>query len=194
MKYLLRDIDGQLVSAWSTQFAGTEDVEISEGDIFGARADALVSPANSFGFMDGGIDLVYSKRFGWDLQDRLQELLRAEHDGELPVGQAVIVPTYDEEIPLLVCAPTMRIPMDVSETVNAYLAFRATIRAVRSYNRTTSTKIESVLCPGLCTAVGRMPAKVCARQMHAAYVTSHLGQVLSPLSLGQAKDIHFSML
>lgn len=26
-----------------------------------------VSPANSFGFMDGGIDMVYSLHFGWDL-------------------------------------------------------------------------------------------------------------------------------
>ena len=30
-------------------------------------ADAIVSPANSFGFMDGGIDMVYSKRFGWQM-------------------------------------------------------------------------------------------------------------------------------
>ena len=29
----------------------------------------------------------------------------------------------------LVSAPTMRIPMDVSETVNAYLAFRGILRA-----------------------------------------------------------------
>ena len=29
----------------------------------------------------------------------------------------------------LVSAPTMRIPLDVSDTVNAYLAFRGTLRA-----------------------------------------------------------------
>lgn len=26
-----------------------------------------VSPANSFGFMDGGIDMVYSRHFGWQM-------------------------------------------------------------------------------------------------------------------------------
>ncbi len=31
------------------------------------KCDAVVSPANSFGFMDGGIDLIYSHRFGTNL-------------------------------------------------------------------------------------------------------------------------------
>jgi len=29
--------------------------------------DFQVSPANSFGFMDGGIDMAYSSRFGWQM-------------------------------------------------------------------------------------------------------------------------------
>ena len=45
------------------------NTQISEGDIFegGPEADAIVSPANSFGFMDGGIDMVYSRHFGWQM-------------------------------------------------------------------------------------------------------------------------------
>ena len=168
---------------------------MSHGDIFDLAATAIVSPANSFGFMDGGIDLIYSHRFGWGLQARLQELLRAEHDGELPVGQAVVVPTGDEAVPLLISAPTMRIPMDVSETVNAYLAFRAAIRVARRHNASgVGPTIETVLCPGLGTAVGRMAPEVCARQMHYAYGTSHLRQVWRPLSLGQIKDVHYRMV
>lgn len=38
--------------------------------------------------MDGGIDMVYSKHFGWQLQERLQQHLRADYDGELPVVRA----------------------------------------------------------------------------------------------------------
>ncbi len=67
---------------------------------------ALVSPANSFGYMDGGIDLAYTERFGWDLQDRLRGMLSGRHFGELPVGQAVILETLDREYPFLVSAPT----------------------------------------------------------------------------------------
>jgi O-acetyl-ADP-ribose deacetylase (regulator of RNase III) len=193
MRFLLRDRSIDVVEAWRREFSAAPDVEVSHGDIFDVVADAIVSPANSFGFMDGGIDLVYSRRFGWALQERLQELLGREHDGELPVGQAVVIETGDPAIPFLISAPTMRVPLDVSETVNAYLAFRAAIRAVRQHNQDAESPIESLLCPGLGTAVGRMAPEVCARQMHHAYATSHLGQTVAPINLGQAKDLHYRM-
>lgn len=85
--------------------------------------------------MDGGIDFAYSEYFGWDIGERLQALLRAEHDGELPVGHAVILPTNHATIRHLVSAPTMRIPMAVPDTLNAYLAFRAALRVVRDLQR-----------------------------------------------------------
>src|SRR5689334_21817016 len=119
--YHLRDINTPLVEAWSRCFSGIPEVRPSIGDIFGVRADAIISPANSFGFMDGGIDLLYSRRFGWQLQERLQRLLQEEYDGELPVGMAVLLGTGELDIPYLISAPTMRAPADVSNTVNAYL-------------------------------------------------------------------------
>jgi hypothetical protein len=51
------------------------------------------------------------------------------------VGQAVIVATDHPDIPWCISAPTMRIPRDVPETVNAYLAFRAALRAVVEHSR-----------------------------------------------------------
>ena len=65
VKFYLRDRDADVVRAWTKHFADTPQVEASQGDIFDVPADAIVSPANSFGFMDGGIDLAYSYRFGW---------------------------------------------------------------------------------------------------------------------------------
>jgi O-acetyl-ADP-ribose deacetylase (regulator of RNase III) len=177
----LRDIDADVVRAWEKYFIGIANVRVSHGDIFEVSADAIVSPANSFGYMDGGIDLVYLRRFGWELQARLQGHLKEEHDGELPVGQAIIVETYDAAIPYLVSAPTMRIPMNVSKTVNAYLAFRAAIRAVKLHNRERpQAAIRTVLCPGLCTAIGRMPPDLTARQMAAAFETCVLNQSIGP--------------
>jgi O-acetyl-ADP-ribose deacetylase (regulator of RNase III) len=180
--FQLRDIDPDVVQAWKIHFRGLVNVRISVGDIFELKADAIVSPANSFGYMDGGIDLVYLQRFGWELQDRLQSHLKEQHDGELPVGQATIVETLDQEIPYLISAPTMRVPMNVSATLNAYLAFRAAIRSVKQHNFENENPIRSVLCPGLCTAIGRMPADLAARQMAAAYSVCVLGQMISPNS------------
>lgn len=175
-----------MVEAWKQAFEGT-DVEVSQGDIFdGTSATALVSPANSFGFMDGGIDGVYTRYFGLGLQKRLQQLLVKYHYGELPVGQAqlVSIPGGEEKgFKYLVAAPTMRVPQPVGQTVNAYLAFRATLRLCRTHNHAVKSalekglgdrlfgaqEIETMLCPGLGTAIGRMPFDRCAQQMRLAY-------------------------
>ncbi|KAL8595325.1 hypothetical protein ACOMHN_020078 [Nucella lapillus] len=201
--FKLRDYSKPMVDAWQETFSQhTQLVEISYGDIFkGApSADAIVSPANSFGFMDGGIDMAYSLHFDWQLMERLQEAIRTQKDGELLVGDALIIPIYKDKemeedvlakaeenpqwsaynegklIKYLISAPTMRTPQDVCDTVNAYLAFRAVILAVKRHNADSSNQtIRSVLCPGLGTAVGRMPKRVCAKQMLLAYETFQLG-------------------
>jgi O-acetyl-ADP-ribose deacetylase (regulator of RNase III) len=162
LTFELRDVDSDVVRAWQKYFKGIATVQEKS-------ADAIVSPANSFGYMDGGIDLIYLHRFGYELQTRLQAHLRDEHDGELPVGQATIVETFDAKIPYLVSAPTIRIPMNVSDTINAYLAFRAAILAVKQHNRQALKAIRTILCPGLCTAIGRMPPDLSGRQMAAAF-------------------------
>lgn len=178
----LRDLSASLAAAWEEAFAGVPGVTISQGDIFSTQpgplpgdapidvaADAVVSPANSFGFMDGGIDAVYTHQFGFALERRLQDLLAADYGGELPVGCAVIVETGSPEIPWCVSAPTMRVPEAVADTANAYLAFRAALRAVLAHNAAGRQPIRRVLCPGLATTTGRMPVGRCAAQMRAAW-------------------------
>ncbi len=171
LKLILRDFDRELVAAWRQSFGKLKTVDIAEGDLMATEADAILSPANSFGFMDGGIDLVYSRFFGWELQDRLQALIEERCLGELAVGEALIVPTGHARFAYLVSAPTMRIPMQIDDTLNVYLAFRAALLAVTRHNQTAEKPIRSLASPGLGTGVGRMPAKRAARQMRAAYAT-----------------------
>lgn len=174
----LRDINPAVTKAWEQQFASRHDVEVSCGDIFEHLADAIVSPANSFGYMDGGIDLIYSRVLGRHLEGELQAHLRDRHFGELPVGQAVILPTGHRSIPYLVSAPTMRVPMGIGRTANVYLAFRAALIAILRHNESSAPKIRSLLVPGLGTGVGDMPPERAARQMRIAYdaITGGLGQ------------------
>ncbi len=91
----------------------------------------MVSPANSFGFMDGGIDRAYVERFGRSLQDRVQDLIFRKHHGELLVGAADIVATGAASHPWLVVAPTMRVPLALRDSVNPYLAARAVFLFIR---------------------------------------------------------------
>src|SRR5262249_8252262 len=147
---------------------------------------AIVSPANSFGIMDGGLDLALRNELGFAMQGRLQELIVDRYHGELPVGCAEIVETGDPRWKYLVAAPTMRVPEPVPSTNNAYLAFRAIMTAVENFNRQQGCRvIDSLVCSGLCTGVGGMSAARCAGQMRLAYKT-----MLAPASIGRFESIH----
>ena len=55
MQIILAYRDDSLGEAWRTHFRERPDVQIIHGDITTVNCDAVVSPANSFGFMDGGL-------------------------------------------------------------------------------------------------------------------------------------------
>ncbi len=169
LKVHLRDINASLVKAWEQSFADVSEVRVTRGDIFEHAADAIVSPANSFGFMDGGIDLLYSRYFGWELESRLKEHLLERHFGELPVGQAIVLATQHESFPFLVSAPTMRVPTRIAGTVNVYLAFRAALITVLAHNAAGGRTIRSLLVPGMGTGIGDVAPEQAARQMRSAY-------------------------
>lgn len=164
MKLHLRDRNRTIVAAWREVFTDVADVTISEGDILELEGDAIVSPANSFGWMDGGIDLAYRERFGARLEQAVQRQIQQYRGGELPVGEAILVHAGDIRIPTVVVAPTMRLPEPVPRTVNAYLAMRAALIAFRALE--VQMRRECLLLsPGLCTLTGRMPPLQAAIQM-----------------------------
>ncbi len=166
---ILGDKNPELIDAWNRVFGDLVEVEVRGGNLLLTRADALVSPANSFGFMDGGFDWSISELLDWKIQAVVQETIKRKHDGELLVGFAEIVPTRHDRFPYLVCAPTMRVPQDVADTVNAFLAMRAVLHAVEKFNKENDDEIRTVAIPGLATGIGKMPFDRCAHQMRAAY-------------------------
>lgn len=129
------------------------------------HSGVLVSPANSFGFMDGGVDQAYINRYP-DLQNRVQEQIMREWGGELPVGQAIAVKNPESiHHSWVICAPTMRTPAtDLRGTINAYLAMRAAVRLYEALQINFVIDIP-LLCPGLGTLSGGMDPKIALAQM-----------------------------
>ena len=184
----LIDREPALVKAWEEAFAEFDFVSCVQGDYFSIPADAMVSPANSFGIMDGGLDLAIRDTLGLQVQDAVQRVIVARHHGELPVGSAELVPTEDTRWPFLVAAPTMRIPESVAQTVNAYLAFRAILLAVKRHNTEAGQSlIRTLVCCGLGTGIGGLEARRCAVQMRMA-----LKQLLGPGRVPSFRDIHLT--
>jgi O-acetyl-ADP-ribose deacetylase (regulator of RNase III) len=195
---ILSAVEESLASAW-LRFCGDLDfVEVHNGSILEASCDAVVSPANSFGLMDGGIDGVYRSHFGQEIQDRVQHAIAERHHGELLVGAADIVETSDSRIPYLIIAPTMRIPTTLSDSVNAYLAARAVFLLLKhsrfgsglQAGLPLSEKIQRVAFPGLGTGVGQLGPNTCAKQMRAAIDDVLLDQFSSPRTWAEAGERH----
>ncbi len=190
MHYKLYYRDQALGDAWKNDFAEAQNVEIIEGDICQTHCNAIVSPANSFGFMDGGLDYTLSEHFGWDLQEKLQYEIQQLPEGEILIGKALVIATSDKQVPWLISAPTMRVPMsfNIPTSVNAYLAMKAILIAAKAH-----PEIHSVAIPGLCTGVGRMPAPTAARQMFSAFEEIALGKKTSFEDFGDAQKYHWRL-
>jgi O-acetyl-ADP-ribose deacetylase (regulator of RNase III) len=169
-----------MVNAWRRYFPVESGVQIAQQNILTVAADALAVPANAFGFTDGGVDMAISKEiFDWRLQDRLRGVIESEYYGELLVGQALVMPTGSTRFRHVIVAPTMRIPSDISDTINAYLAMRAILITALTHNRAAGTgpdRISRIAIPGLGTGVGKMPAERSAYQMWMAYRSLIMGE------------------
>ena len=100
---------------------------------------------------------------------RVQSRIIDEYLGEQPIGTCMIVETGDQYHPYLAHTPTMRVPMTVSETDNAYTAMWALLTAIHRHNHTNDQKIESVLCAGFATGIGAVPYDKAAAHMAVAY-------------------------
>jgi O-acetyl-ADP-ribose deacetylase (regulator of RNase III) len=169
MKLVLCDNDPAVVAAWRSQFERHPQVEVIERSILEAEADAVVSPGNSFGFMDGGLALKFCEKFGFGIQEEARRAVRERFRGEMLVGQAEVLPTGGSPAHLIY-APVQRTGGSIADTVNVYLAFRAALAAVEEFNRIRGGEpIGKVACPGLGILAGGLHPLVSARQMRYAF-------------------------
>lgn len=164
MNLHLVDINPELVSAWQLAFRDYPEVEIVCDDILKVAADTIVSPANSYGFMDGGIDRLYTEFFGLQPQTEIQNHISNRKDELLPVGEAVLVRTGHQKIPYMICAPTMQSPGAIPPS-NCFYAMSAILNA---FDRNREY-VSDVYCPGLGTSTGRLEPGIAADEMIHAY-------------------------
>lgn len=168
--------DTDLAQAWEVVRA--DDVSVYHGSVLDVDADAVVSPANSYGSMRGGIDELYAATFS-GIEERVRNAILRTHGGELPVGQAEIVATGAARPAWLISAPTMRTPTErlPADTVHPYLAARAVFLLWRDgmvydhhdHPAPVRDLVRTIAIPGLGTGIGGVDVANCARQVDAAW-------------------------
>lgn len=133
--------------------------QIDAKDLFtlSVKPDIVISPANSFGFMDGGIDYVYSRVLFPNVEKNvklaiknigIQTMIKRYY---LPIGSAIIVPTENNIIPKMMVVPTMIFPGDIKRTDNVYWCMSAILRLLDNINEDLNVYI-----PGLGTGYGNI--------------------------------------
>jgi len=174
-RVVLCSVNDAMTQAWQDIAANRPGVEVYQGSILEVGTDAVVSPANSFGLMRGGIDAVYSH--AWPtIEQRVRSAVLAFHGGELPVGEAscrgdrrgetwlAVQRTHDARPPprLSRTARCIRIwPHARSSACGALVDSRTAGRC--------GGPSGSIALPGLGTGVGGVSAESCARQVAAAW-------------------------
>lgn len=165
MELFLIDTSPVIVSAWDRVFFDLPEIVIEQGNILDRAENTIVSPANSYGYMDGGIDRVYRDFFGTSIENTVQDSIKKKWGNYLPVGSSILVQTGSQTIPYLIVAPTMFLPEPIKPQ-NCFYAMSAILNAVDKHKNIVS----KVFCPGLGTGVGQVEPIESAKEMKAAYL------------------------
>ncbi|PYI09346.1 macro domain-like protein [Aspergillus sclerotiicarbonarius CBS 121057] len=174
--------------------------------------DAIVSPANSYGRLDGGFDDAISRAFSpkqdyLALTRHVQSLLYDEYRGFLPPGSCKLISIPETFTPLskniwqtryLALCPTMRVPRDTRwDREVVYECLWSLFCAIDKHNRVAwaewDEKIESVLMTPLATGCGFVSPERWARQLVLA-IRHYVDAVQDPgkwrsLDLGMAGEL-----
>lgn len=168
MNLIIFDVNTEFIDeAKRLEKYGIKVIKIDVNDLIEKyNITALISPANSFGFMNGGIDKVYTNIFPGiqaTVQNRISMFNIEDKFGRkyLPIGSAITVKT-NKKCSYLISAPTMFMPGSIGNTNNIYLAFLAILHIF--FNNPNII----VACPGLGTGVGQLRPKDVVNQIEFA--------------------------
>lgn len=183
LKITLIDTDESMCAAWKTELQEYTDtlgdcyipnVEIVQSNIVEWLKEnnnhllGIVTPANSFGLMDGGFDGAVRKYFvedyDIDIIPIVQEHLKKNYWGEQPVGSSTlvrlpVVGTYILHTPTMICPSTI---------VDARVVYHCTRSAILEALRTECTHIVLPAFGGCC---GKVDPKIIAQYMFAGMYT-----------------------
>jgi len=141
----------------------------------------FIAPTDSFGNMSHGVSKIYNERLFLNIETHLKNKITQDHTTAnlsnigryLPVGKTVIIqtPKMQETNTTVICTPTVFLPSDVSQTTNAYDAFKAVLTTLSQYPPSATFQSQTLVCPALCTSnEAKMSYEESARQIYQAYV------------------------
>ncbi len=166
MRIYLLDNNISTTRIWKLYFRNSHDVYVVCDDFrhFMDTTDVkcVVSPANSYGLMDGGYDLAISEWFGWNLMKKVQQYIMEHFRGEQPVGTSFIINTGVKDIKLI-HTPTMRFPSSIKDPMVIYHCMRSSLLMA------LNNAVDSIVFPAFGGGCGAVGYQTIAEMMFQAY-------------------------
>lgn len=161
IKIYLLDINKEMTDAWHKYFKDVEDVEIVNdcfANFMNEHLDitGIVSPANSFGFMDGGYDKAIIDYLGERAQTNVLTMLNLVYNGYQPIETCLSVPFYKY---IILHTPTMRTPEVIVDHRVIFDCMRSCLLAA------SKQRCESIVIPAFGGLTGQVQYDTIARMM-----------------------------
>ena len=118
---------------------------IEKGDLTKITCDAIINPANSFGYMGGGVAGAIKRIGGMSIEKE------AISKAPIPVGKAIVTSAGTLSCKYIIHAPTMKEPAINIDVNNVKLATKA------AFDLGVKLKLKSIALPGMGTGVGGVP-------------------------------------
>lgn len=171
MKIYLLDINENMAWEWCESFKEIRkncDINVVHGDLKAFLdtydVECIVSPANSFGLMDGGYDYAITEYFGDRLQKNVQQYIIDKYYGEQTICTSFII-DIPNTAKKLIHTPSMLVPMDMRNSDVVYQCTRATLICALENN------IDSIVIPAFGGGCGKIEPNIIAKQMQLAFDT-----------------------
>lgn len=166
IKIYLLDINPMMTNEWNRAFKDCNNITVVHNDLNtflkNTPVDCVVSPANSYGLMDGGYDYAITRWYGHSLMNKVQKYIIDELYGEQTVGTAICIET--DKIPkYLIHSPAMRTPEIIYDYRVVYDCMRNTLIQAMKHN------IKSIVVPAWGGGCGRVEPNIIANMMLSAY-------------------------
>jgi O-acetyl-ADP-ribose deacetylase (regulator of RNase III) len=126
---------------------------VKKNDITKIACDAIVNPANSYGYMGGGVAGAIKRVGGLEIEKE------AVSKAPINVGQAIATTAGNLPCKYVIHAPTMNQPAMRIGVDNVQLAIRAALK------KAEELKIKTIAIPGMGTGVGGVSENDAARAM-----------------------------
>ena len=120
---------------------------VKKGDLTQVVCDAIVNPANSYGYMGGGVAGAIKRVGGREIENE------AIAKAPIHVGEAIVTTSGSLPCKYVIHAPTMKQPAMRIPVENVKLATRAALELALQVN------VKSIAIPGMGTGVGRVPVE-----------------------------------